>query len=84
MRVVDIYDTRTIEQSILTLVRFKHIVSTSNEVDFGTKPIFELYNFKFKIADIIFIVGGLSTYYEMIRLQIGLFKRLSIKDNESK
>ena len=26
--------TRTIEQSILTFVRFKHIVSTSKEVDF--------------------------------------------------
>ncbi len=33
-KVVDNYDTRTIEQSILTFVRFKHIVSTSKEVDF--------------------------------------------------
>ena len=33
-KVVDNYDNGTIEQSILTFVRFKHIVSTSKEVDF--------------------------------------------------
>ena len=49
---------------------------------FGTEPVFELCNFKLKIADIIFVVGGIPMYYEMIRLQIGLFRRLSIKDNE--
>ncbi len=51
---------------------------------FGTKPVIELCSFKFKIADIIFVIGGIAMYYEMIRLQISLFKRLSIKDNEKK
>jgi phosphatidylglycerophosphate synthase len=49
---------------------------------FGTEPIFELCNFKFKIADIIFVLGGIPMYYEMIRLQIQLFNRLSVKDHE--
>lgn len=49
---------------------------------FGTEPIFELCNFKFKIADIIFVLGGIPMYYEMIRLQIQLFNRLSVKDYE--
>ena len=49
---------------------------------FGTNPVFKLCNFKFKIADIIFVVGGIAMYYEMIRLQIQLFKRLSVKDHE--
>lgn len=51
---------------------------------FGSDPIFEIYNFKFKIADIIFILGGIAMYFEMIRLQIQLFRRLSVKDNEKK
>ena len=51
---------------------------------FGTKPVLELYSFKFKIADIIFILGGIPMYYEMIRLQIGLYRRLKVKDNEKK
>ena len=51
---------------------------------FGTKPILEIYNFKFKITDIIFIIGGLAMYYEMIRLQIQLFRRLSNKEHEKK
>lgn len=49
---------------------------------FGSQTILELYGFNFKIADIIFILGGIPMYYEMIRLQIQLFRRLNIKDNE--
>lgn len=49
---------------------------------FGPTPVYELCNFKFKIADIVFILGGIPMYYEMIRLQIQLFVRLSKKDNE--
>ena len=49
---------------------------------FGKEPVFEFCNFKFKIADIIFVAGGIPMYYEMIRLQIQLFRRLSVKDNE--
>ena len=51
---------------------------------FGTNPVLELYSFKFKIADIIFIIGGAGMYYEMIRLQIQLFRRLSKKEHEKK
>ena len=51
---------------------------------FGGKPVFEILNFKFRAADIIFVVGGIPMYYEMIRLQIQLFRRLSVKDNEKK
>lgn len=49
---------------------------------FGTEPVLELFNFKFKAADIVFIAGGIPMYYEMIRLQIQLFKRLSAKGHE--
>ena len=51
---------------------------------FGTEPVYEIWNFKMKIADIIFILGGIPMYFETIRLQIQLFKRLSEKDHESK
>ena len=51
---------------------------------FGTKPVFELFNFNFKASDIIFVIGGIPMYYEMIRLQIQLFKRLSVKDHEKR
>lgn len=49
---------------------------------FGSQTTLELYEFKFKIADIIFVLGGIPMYYEMFRLQIQLFRRLNIKDNE--
>lgn len=48
---------------------------------FGSKTMFQLCGFDFKIADIVFIIGGLPMYYEMIRLQIQLFRRLKVKDN---
>ena len=51
---------------------------------FGSKPIYTLGSFNFKIADVIFIVGGIMMYYETIRLQIQLFKRLSEKDHEKR
>lgn len=51
---------------------------------FGTEPVFELCKFKFKVADIIFVVGGIPMYYEMTRLQVQLFRRLKGKDNEIK
>jgi phosphatidylglycerophosphate synthase len=49
---------------------------------FGTEPVFNIGNFGIKFADIVFIIGGIGMYYEMIRLQIQLFKRLSIQDKE--
>ena len=51
---------------------------------FGSEPVLELCKFNFKAADILLVVGGIPMYYEMIRLQIQLFKRLRVKDNEKK
>lgn len=48
----------------------------------GNIPIPKLYNFR--IIDIIFILGGIAMYYEMIRLQIQLFRKLREQDNELK
>lgn len=43
---------------------------------FGSNPIFTLFGVGFKIADIIIAVGLIPTYFEMVRLQIQLFRRL--------
>lgn len=48
---------------------------------FGTEPVLTLWGFELKIADIIMIIGGIPMYFEMIRLQIQLFVRLSKKEN---
>lgn len=37
-----------------------------------------------KFGDIVLIVGGIPMYYEMIRLQIQLFKRLKLQDKKEK
>lgn len=50
----------------------------------GKTEIINVMGFGFKFADIIFIIGGIPMYYEMIRLQIQLFKRLSKKDEEER
>lgn len=50
----------------------------------GTSPILKINSYEFKFADVVFILGGIPMYYEMIRLQIDLFKKLSIKDHENK
>lgn len=50
----------------------------------GNNPIFTFMGFNFKFADLVFIVGGIPMYYEMIRLQIQLFKRLSLEDKKGK
>ena len=49
---------------------------------FGTKPVFEIWNFPLKAADIVFFLGGIPMYYEMIRLDIQLFVRVRKKENE--
>ena len=49
---------------------------------FGTKPVFEIWNFPLKAADIVFFLGGIPMYYEMIRLDIQLFVRVKKKENE--
>ncbi len=45
----------------------------------GKNPVFTFIGFRFKFADIFCIVGGSPMYYEMIRLQIQLFKRLRVE-----
>lgn len=49
---------------------------------FDAKPLLEVLGFDFKFGDIVFIIGGVPIYFEMIRLQIQLFKRL--KSTEKK
>ena len=51
---------------------------------FGRTDIINIMGFGLKFADIVFIIGGIPMYYEMIRLQIQLFKRLSKKDEEAR
>lgn len=51
---------------------------------FGTDPVLEFGQIKLKAADIVMVVGGLPMYFEMIRLQILLFVRLSRRDNAKK
>lgn len=48
----------------------------------GTKDVINICGFGLKFADIVFIVGGIPMYYEMIRLQIQLFKRLNLQDKK--
>ena len=50
----------------------------------GTNDIINIKGVGLKFADAVFIVGGIPMYYEMIRLQIQLFKRLSKKDEEER
>lgn len=50
----------------------------------GETPILSIMDVNLKFADIVFIVGGIPMYYEMIRLQIQLFKRLSAEDRKEK
>lgn len=47
---------------------------------FGKKPIFSINEIEFKVADIVFLIGGIPMYFEMIRLQIALYKDLKKKD----
>ena len=58
------------------------IVICIGSMIFGGNAIITIYGFEIKFADIVFILGGIPMYYEMIRLQIQLFKRLKLKDNE--
>lgn len=50
----------------------------------GTSPLFSFAGFNFRFADIVFIVGGIPMYFEMVRLQIQLFRRLSAEDKKDK
>ncbi len=51
----------------------------------GGKPLFWLYDFGVRFADIVLVLGGLPMYYEMVRLQIQLFLRLKwLEKSDSK
>lgn len=47
---------------------------------FGQEGLVDLGDFSFKFADIVCVIGGIPMYYEMIRLQIQLFRRLKEQD----
>jgi len=47
---------------------------------FKAEPLFSVYRWGIKFGDVFLLVGGIPMYYEMIRLQIQLFRRLSVKD----
>ncbi len=49
-----------------------------------TTELFTIKNIGFKFGDIVFIVGGIPMYYEMIRLQIQLFLRLNKQEKSGK
>ena len=48
------------------------------------QPTFELWGYGIRLADLVVLVGGIPMYYEMIRLQIQLFKRLDAKDRKER
>lgn len=50
----------------------------------GMDGVMEVWGCSLKFADIVFIVGGILMYYEMIRLQIQLFRRLREKDEQER
>ncbi len=60
------------------------IVLCIGSILFGTTDIVNIMRVGLKFADMIFIIGGIPMYYEMIRLQIQLFKRLSKRDDEDR
>lgn len=47
---------------------------------FKAEPLFSIHKWGVTFGDVFLIVGGIPMYYEMIRLQIQLFRRLSVKD----
>lgn len=49
---------------------------------FGSSTIFTAFNFNFKFGDIVLIIGGVPMYFEMIRLQIQLFRRLKASEQK--
>ncbi len=50
----------------------------------GKESVLAVLGIGLKFADIVFLLGGIPMYYEMIRLQIQLYSRLRRKDYENK
>lgn len=48
---------------------------------FKTNYLIKIGNLGFKFTDLVMIIAGIPMYYEMIRLQIQLFKRLNRMEN---
>ncbi|MCQ2517634.1 MAG: CDP-alcohol phosphatidyltransferase family protein [Lachnospiraceae bacterium] len=48
----------------------------------GIRPVVTIKGIGLSLADIIFIVGAIPMYFEMIRLQIKVFLNIKEKDNE--
>ncbi|MGN0699586.1 MAG: CDP-alcohol phosphatidyltransferase family protein [Oscillospiraceae bacterium] len=44
------------------------------------EPVFTLFSHGFFIADIVIFAGLIPMYFEMIRLQVGLFRRLKARE----
>lgn len=51
-------------------------------IAFGNTVLLSPFGYDLRIADIIIVVGLIPMYYEMIRLQIGLFRRLKKQEAE--
>ena len=51
---------------------------------FGKEPVFTVWDWEVKVADVLLVIGGIPMYFEMIRLQIQLYKRLHILDEGEK
>lgn len=51
---------------------------------FKTEPLFCIGEWGVRFADIVFVIGGIPMYFEMIRLQIQLFGRLNKVDKEER
>ncbi len=50
----------------------------------GKEPILHLGSVALRLADLVGILGGVPMYYELVRLQVQLFKRLDAKDKEDR
>ena len=48
----------------------------------GIRPVATIFGIGFSVADLVFLLGGIPMYFEMIRLQIQVFIRIKEKDNE--
>ena len=50
----------------------------------GQKPLFTMWSVQVSLPNLMCVVGGVAMYYEMIRLQVQLLRRLHKKDKMGK
>lgn len=60
------------------------IVICIGSIFLNNNKVITFYKFSFTFADTLLIIGGILMYYEMIRLQIQLLRRLRLKDEKEK